>query len=325
MEPNTLTTNNEVSVGVLAGPTILLKDAWNLFKSHWKVFIMIAAVPSVISIAGQLLVNIPIPIIAGILAFILIVAAIIFSIYMQGALIDTIRKYSENPMAVISVKEQYSFGFKYFWSFLLVILIESLVVFGSFSLFVIPGIIVAIYVSFYTMTLFVDDKRGFSALTESFSLVKGRWWGVLGRFLILGLVMFAVYIVVAILSFLIASVVGDSIVTTILILLINLALGVVIGPFAIAYMYKLYESLKATRSTGVMTSSFKKWLIAFLCVGIVAPIVIIGVLSSVVLVSLNTARMKGEEARIKATLMQQQLQQEIDTGMQGSEEVPVTQ
>lgn len=325
MEPNT-TINPSVTAPVqFAGPAALLKDAWSIFKLHWQILVGIAVIPLLLNPLSQLLMSGIGSVLGLVLGFIILIAAIVLSIAMQGALINAIKQYSDNPSVVLSIKGQYVFGFKYFWSFLLVILIESLVIFGSFSLFVIPGIIVAIYVSFYTMTLFVDDKRGFSALTESYSVVKGRWWRVLGRFLILGLIIFAVYLVVIGLSFLIASVLGQSIVTTILLFVINLVLGVVIGPFAIAYIYKLYESLKVTRSTSVTTSSFKKWLIAFLCVGILAPIVMIGIMSSVVLVSLNNARIKGEEIRIKATLMQQQLQQEIDAGIQEDGEVPAIQ
>ena len=48
----------------------------------------------------------------------------------------------------------------------------------------------------------------------------------------------------------------------------NLVLGAFTGPLALIYIYKLYGSLKATRGDEAPTAGFKKWLIAFLIIGL---------------------------------------------------------
>jgi CBS domain containing-hemolysin-like protein len=55
-------------------------------------------------------------------------------------------------------------------------------------------------------------------------------------------------------------------------------------------------------------------LIAFLCVGVLFPFVLaaLGIFSSIALVSLNAARMKGLEAQKNATSAMAEIQRQID-------------
>lgn len=298
MEPNTIT---PVGITKITGPAELLKNTWSFFAKHWKLLVAITIIPAVISLVAQLLFSIINPIVA-ILAILLIIVSVILSIVMQGAVIGSIDRYSKDPTASLTIKGQYAFGFRYFWSIIFIIILQIFIFAGSYALFVIPGIIISIYTSMYAMTLFVDNKRGFSAFTESFSVVKGRWWAVLGRFVILALVIIVVYAVVFGLLYLLGFLSGisaQSLTANIVYTVINLAIGAITGPFIAIYMYKMYESLKATRAQ-VSTSSFKNWLVAFLSVGILATVVILLTLPLVVLSSLNAARMKAEQARVES-------------------------
>jgi hypothetical protein len=125
----------------------------------------------------------------------------------------------------------------------------------------------------YAFTLVIDGKKGFSALTESYTLVYGRWWAVLGRLLALALSMMLVWITVTAIAFLFGILLQGSFIVMGLISLIGSA---IITPIALGYMYKLYVSLKATRQANVSTVSFKKWLVAFLIIGIaIIPVTMI--------------------------------------------------
>jgi hypothetical protein len=61
---------------------------------------------------------------------------------------------------------------------------------GLFILFIIPGIIFAVYWSFALFAVMIRNKSGTFALYYSRSLVKGRWWKVLGYSVSFGLLSF---------------------------------------------------------------------------------------------------------------------------------------
>lgn len=52
---------------------------------------------------------------------------------------------------------------------------------------IVPGIIFGVYWMFAQAAVVFTGKRGMQALRYSKALVKGRWWSVLGRFVILGI------------------------------------------------------------------------------------------------------------------------------------------
>jgi len=55
-----------------------------------------------------------------------------------------------------------------------------LVIIGGFILLIVPGIIIAVLLSFSGTAFMLEDKRGPSALSRSKQLVRGNWWYVLG-------------------------------------------------------------------------------------------------------------------------------------------------
>ncbi len=307
--------------GALEGPSALLKFGWNIFTKHWKVISVIVLIPSIIMYIGQLI-ALSDSAIGGIIAFILFICSFIGSIVSMPAATQAVHRLSTDPATPISVKAQYRYGFSVFWSTILIFIIVVLVYMGSFTLFVIPGIIVLVFSVVYMFTFVVDGKKGFSAFTESFNLVRGRWWGVFGRLIVLLLVCFGIGFVLGIVQYLLGLIFGVTVSgrgmldVSLGALLIQMVIGllgtVVVSPIAFGYTYRLYVSLKATRLPAPEKSSFKGWLIAFLCLGIISPIVIIGLLSSIVLASLSSARMKGLEAQRNADLTRAQIQQEID-------------
>lgn len=286
MEPN----NTSIPTVRLAGPIELFSSAWSLFKVHWKVLVVIVSIPSVISLIGSLLLHTS-NIALDIVAVILVILSIILSIAMTGAVIDTVRKISINSSEVIDIKGQYKFGFSVFWSIIYVSIIYIFVIMGSGVLFIIPAIIVGVYVGMYSYSLIVDGKKGFEALVESYSLIRDRWWGVLGRCIFIGLVTIVVSLVAMILVYFVSLLFGpgsQSMVSNIISAVIGLIFNICMAVISIVYIYKLYESLKSTRSQNVEVAKFKKWLKAFVIIGPI--IMILGITSSIILASLSNAR-----------------------------------
>ncbi len=86
--------------------------------------------------------------------------------------------------------------FKKTWGLILPVfglsLIVGLIVVGGFILLIIPGIIFGIWFTFIAQARVLDQKKGFSALGFSRSLVKGNWWGIFGRIVVGMLIVFAI-------------------------------------------------------------------------------------------------------------------------------------
>ncbi len=72
-------------------------------------------------------------------------------------------------------------AWKLIWPLALVAIFQTLIMFGCFLLFIVPGIYFAIVLSFSQICLVDQDKRGMQALAASRDLVRGRWWAVLWR------------------------------------------------------------------------------------------------------------------------------------------------
>jgi hypothetical protein len=298
------------------GPIALCKFAWNTFTKRWKLFLGIILVPIALYVIAVLLIGSTVYIgtAGSILGFIVIIAAYVFFLAAMPATAQAMHRVTVDPGTPVSIKSQYRFGFSVFWSMLLLVIMIGFIIQGANLLLVIPGIFVAVSTILYMYTFVIDGKRNFAALTESYSLVRGRWWGVFGRFLFLALMALicaVIYLVVIGIVYLLQML--PDVIAVIIGSILGLVLFTFGWTFGNAYMYRLYATLKATRGAPAPTSTFKGWLIAFLCIGaVLVPIAVMGVLSSVVLVSLNTARMKGLEAQQNSTMRMAEIQRQID-------------
>lgn len=311
----------------ITDPIALFSSAWNLFKKNWKILALIAVTPSVGSFIGELgaLTHSIVPaVIGGLISL----ASAIFSIAMGPAIVNAIHRLSTESGVVLKIKDQYKVGFGFFWSVVLIGIINGLVFFGSVFLLVIPAIIVTVYASLYVFTLVIDGKKGFSALTESYSLVKGRWWPVFGRMMFLALVMLIFWLILAGLGFVLgiifgihapivhtAAMVAPTVGGIILGFIINIVQVSVLVPIVIAYLYGLYTSLKATRVVGVETNAFKKWLVAFICVGVIA-VIASAITVPIVVFTMAKREIESNKAAMQINIqrLQQSMKQASTTG-----------
>jgi hypothetical protein len=293
------------------GPVALFKFGWNIFTKHWKALAPIILFPFVLYAVGALLFTTGSSV-GAILGFIVVIASYVFFAAAVPATIQAIHKLTVDPMTPVSFKAQYRFGFSVFWPLILIVLIGGLINMGSSMLFFIPGIIVGVFTCVHLFTFVIDGKRNFGAFTESFSLVRGRWWGVFGRLLFMIILLAVIYLIFLGIAYLV------HLLPNVLAIIIGILVGIVfftfVWSFVYGYLYRLYASLKATRAPESSTSTFKGWLIAFLCVGVLFPFVLaaLGIFSSIALVSLNAARMKGLEAQKNATSAMAEIQRQID-------------
>lgn len=179
------------------------------------------------------------------------------------------------------------------WSMFVVGLIQGLISLGGIVLLVIPGIILMVYYGFGTVVMVAEGKKGRAALAQSKAYVKGRAWKVFGRGLLIFLLYFVPYIILQI----IGTVNKDTPAVLITVLVLSFLIQIFFTFYTLCFQYTLYTHLKNTSGPtnheqylGGVTG----WTIWGSVGGV---IIIIGLLTSVTLLSLNSARAKSRDSK----------------------------
>ncbi|MDB5239181.1 MAG: hypothetical protein JWO00_516 [Candidatus Parcubacteria bacterium] len=276
----------------LPGPISLFASAWTLFKAHWKILAGIAAVSSVPLYLGQALGASHLSGIWKLVGVLLTIGGAVLSIALQPALTLAVQSISKEPAAPLTVKGQYSVGFRYFWPLAGLAIIHGLMILGGVVLFIVPGIIIGVYSALYTFSRILDEKKGMMSFMESYALVRGRWWPVLGRLLFVVVIGIFLSLISAGILFLVRMAIGAGAASSeasAVAGILKLALNIVLIPLLLTYLYNLYVSLKGTvvpaAEGATDTAAFRKWLIFFLVVGILVliliPIIGLGVAAAI--------------------------------------------
>ncbi len=312
-----LATPVPVNPHALVGPVELLSHSWAFFAKHWKLLLSISVITFASIIVALILFgasftlhNTVVTVICAILYFVTLFSAVA----LYPALINAIHRLNTEPDQKLTISGQYKYGFKVCGSFFVLMLIVGLVTYGSLALFVIPGIAVVIYTAFNFFTFVVDGKKGFAALIESYRLVKGRWWHVLGRILFFALVATGALIILEMAIFFISFLLGlilppifIAFILPIVLILFEAALIV----FGLIYLYQLYMSLKATQSDVVEVKNIKPWLVAFFVFGILVVIAYVGIIIASVFTGFGQTRQNDYRTQINSPEFQSQLQELI--------------
>jgi len=278
------------------GPIELIKKSWLFLKKHAVILVSISVVPFIfVAVIGTLFFLASIiqsPILMTICA-ILYLAAVVLGATFYPALTHTIHKLSTETDPRITIYGQYAFGFRVFWQFILLVIISFFATWGATLLFIIPGIVVIIYSLFYFFTFTIDEKRGFAALTESYSLIKGRWWTVFGRLIALLLVCFATALVYGIIISTVGTVLSfilNGVVLYAITLVLNVSLQIAIISFSAIYMYYLYVSLRSSRQHIIPSVAYKRWLMAFVVIGAITFVSYVAFVGSYISKNLDTIK-----------------------------------
>ena len=274
MEPNTQNITDTSSTALNIGD--LFQKSIALFRVHYKKFFIIGIIPVSLLIVHDILQftlnNVGDRAQNGfIIAFAVIffILNLIVQLVIQVLYIKAVKECDEGLSS--SIKELYRFSFKLFWPSLLITFLVTIVGLGATIPFIIPGIIVSVYLAFARYFLVLEDKRGMEALTNSYYYVKGLWWKVLSRLVVLGLVIIlSVFLLGVILSpvtgaFMFGSEVDiRSIGALISNIVFSLFSYIIIVPFYTLYLYFIYKDLKEIKpapSTNADLDTPKKWFI----------------------------------------------------------------
>lgn len=291
---------SEQASKILTPPSILLSHAWEIYKKRFKTFsgIVIVPVMLVIILIGILLAGA----IAGgilnspalsnsaasnianwelglVLVIIFILSVIVLQIWAQTSLLYAIKDREEN----IGVVEAYKRGFKKIGSYFWVSLLSTLIIFGGFLFFAIPGVIFSIWFSFAVIIVIAEGIGGMNALLKSKEYVKGYWWEILWRFIFIGLILMLLNLVfivpIGFINFIAALTQNSAFITfSNVISMIPNIIFIFITPLTAIYTFLIYKELKQARGevTSVFSSGQK---VRFILVGIVGTLVFIGMLA----------------------------------------------
>ncbi|MBI3305221.1 hypothetical protein HYZ80_02790 [Candidatus Parcubacteria bacterium] len=91
-----------------------------------------------------------------------------------------------------------------FWGFVWVGMVSTLVVMGGFVALVVPGLVLSIQNFFASYIYVLEGRRGLAAVETSRQMVRGLGWPVFGRLFLMGLMAMAVFLVVVVITVLLA-------------------------------------------------------------------------------------------------------------------------
>jgi len=203
---------------------------------------------------SQLFILIPIVILIAVFAM------LFYNAYFASTLI-AVSKYKEN----LPTKELFKQGFKYAFPMFTASLLNLMFSSFSFIVFIIPGVLVSIFFSFYYFEIIFNGKRGIESLKSSYRIIKNNFWQILLRLII-------ITVVVQIPSFIFKSLDKSLLqnqlsVIYILFIVIYPLLTYLIGLFQLNYLYVLYQHARSVTSEDSKVNI--TWIWVFMIIGII--------------------------------------------------------
>ena len=261
-------THQTQSQNYLPGVKQLFGQAWQIYKDRWKTLVFISIIPLIF-----LIITLPFIIFSPFLTLALGKSFALISIIVIGVSACLILLlYMWSPVAQLyAIKDRNEkIGFKtsygrsrnrVFLYIVLAILLMIINVFG-FILFVIPGIIFAVWFSLAPYVFVAENTGPIEALKRSKQYVNGKFFEVLFRSMGIGLIGGLIAIILA------------------LIPIVNLFSGFLIPLIVVVimtiYWFILYENLKALSGKTISNPISKTFVI------LVTTLLVIGVICAVI-------------------------------------------
>jgi hypothetical protein len=194
----------------LIRPWQLIRDTWTVFVKTWETTVRVSIWFIVVGIISALGSMVPDSIPGYLLIFVLDVIGVLVAIWTTIRLYQTVFAL-EGGEAV--TERTTATAVALIWPVLIVEALAGLSVFGGVILLILPGIWIAVRLAFSQVSV-IDPKsakRGVDALKESWGLTKGKFWPLLGR-LVLGGILFAVAVgvIMAVCTALVGAIAGPG-------------------------------------------------------------------------------------------------------------------
>lgn len=263
-------------------PTIdfLISDGLNYLKYRFD-FLLLSSLPLLVLALVEYLNNDVSPIsnepkyilLLGLVSLI----ALLFNFLIIGAGLYTVIRSKEER---VSIKDGLSWSkaniIKIAWLYCL----SSLAILGGLTLFLIPGLIIALYVYFSQYVYVSEGLEGIEALRRSHDLVKGNWWKLFKVLLKIGLAVILVLIFLGITAGLLKKIFSFLPMFDLFILLGTQVFSAAFTLFGFTVGNNLYQSLLAAKiessETGVATAKWKYQVLIVL--GLIGAILLTSVI-----------------------------------------------
>jgi hypothetical protein len=210
----------------------LFGHAWRFYKERFWVLTQIFIVPALIVGIGDLMIArgpYSATLLGGVINFIGAIASVLGSL----ALISAVGSKTD-------FGKSYGVGFRLFWSTIWISILNFFAICGGFVLLVVPGIFLSIAFIFANYVLVLEGKHGIAALMQSKTYVKGHWWEILGRGIVLALVFFVIMLLIHVPAVLAFGIITGGFVNALLLMFLL--------PFFVCYSYAMYENVRRIKS-----------------------------------------------------------------------------
>ncbi len=248
----------------------LLRESFQIFKNRIWVFLLLMLIillvpflfilPFAIFFFSLGLVQdripdflfIPLTVFGILMAVIAFLVMVVINLWAGLSLLYAIKERDQK----IGIKESLAKGWPKIISYLWISILAGFITIGGYLLLIVPGIILAIWFSLAAFVLVSEGLKGMNALFRSKQLIKGFWWQVFWRFLVLNIIIFLIGLIVGFIPF-----VGRFIILFTV-------------PFSMIFGFLIYENLKKLKGEALFESPRTKTKIAFILIGVIGFLLI---------------------------------------------------
>jgi len=260
----------------------LFSETWKLYKERWSVLVEIVLLPTLVVALGVILVGLNLGSAFRALGLLVVFVGWVIFIYSVLPVIYSIHNTT-------GVDASYKATIGSFWPYIWVGILEFLSVLGGAAMLIIPGIWLGIALSFAVYIFIIEHRRGIDALRQSKDYVKGYWWAVLGRTLLLALIYVVVMVIVRIPVTLMGGQIAGGILSAVMLLFFI--------PFSAIYHYIIFNNLRELKPelAEMKTKEGTGFIKASAIVGVIVPILL--VILAVILIAFGAAYMVRNSGR----------------------------
>ncbi len=241
---------------------VLISNTFNLYAKFIGPILLMGLLPVVLFLVSYLFNFSWLAMIFGIILILyawLFFPSVIF-------LISSERFEGSNLEFVVSA---YKNSLKYFWSYIGLIISITILVWGGYLLFLIPGLYIGVAMSLAPYIFFIEKEKVRPALMKSWFYIKGNWWKIFLRYLLWGVAIIIIISAISYFANLIFS--AKSLGSSLVVFAFDYLLGI---PLMIVFGFEMYKDIKNLKGSPneEQLAPFKKRVFWFSVIGIVAII-----------------------------------------------------